>query len=67
MRPFGRLPKRKFSASWDVRPARSVVLSLIDVVMIATLLVMVIVGGYETFLSRLNLKGQPVAKPSSRR
>ncbi len=36
-----------------------VVLGLIDVVMIANLLVMVIVGGYETFVSRLNLKGHP--------
>ena len=35
------------------------VLSLIDVVMIANLLVMVIVGGYETFVSRLNLQGHP--------
>ena len=31
------------------------VLGLIDVVMIANLLVMVIVGGYETFVSSLNL------------
>jgi uncharacterized protein (TIGR00645 family) len=30
------------------------VLGLIDVVMIANLLIMVIVGGYETFVSRLN-------------
>ncbi|MBX9740719.1 MAG: TIGR00645 family protein [Beijerinckiaceae bacterium] len=36
-----------------------VVLGLIDVVMISNLLVMVIVGGYETFVSRLNLKGHP--------
>ncbi len=35
------------------------VLGLIDVVMIANLLVMVIVGGYETFVSRLNLQGHP--------
>ena len=34
-------------------------LGLIDVVMIANLLVMVIVGGYETFVSRLNLQGHP--------
>ncbi len=32
------------------------VLGLIDVVMIANLLIMVIVGGYETFVSKLNLK-----------
>ncbi len=35
------------------------VLGLIDVVMIANLLIMVIVGGYETFVSRLNLAGHP--------
>jgi uncharacterized protein (TIGR00645 family) len=35
------------------------VLGLIDVVMIANLLVMVIVGGYETFVSRLNLENHP--------
>ena len=35
------------------------VLGLIDVVMIANLLVMVIVGGYETFVSRLDLDGHP--------
>ncbi|HMJ91863.1 MAG TPA: TIGR00645 family protein [Candidatus Acidoferrum sp.] len=35
------------------------VLGLIDVVMIANLLIMVIVGGYETFVSRLNLSGHP--------
>jgi uncharacterized protein (TIGR00645 family) len=36
-----------------------VVLGLIDVVMIANLLVMVIVGGYETFVSRLDLENHP--------
>ena len=36
-----------------------VVLGLIDVVMISNLLVMVIVGGYETFVSRLGLNGHP--------
>ncbi len=35
------------------------VLGLIDVVMISNLLVMVIVGGYETFVSRLNLNDHP--------
>jgi uncharacterized protein (TIGR00645 family) len=35
------------------------VLGLIDVVMISNLLVMIIVGGYETFVSRLNLEGHP--------
>lgn len=33
-----------------------IVLGLIDVVMIANLLIMVIVGGYETFVSRLDLE-----------
>lgn len=33
------------------------VLGLIDVVMIANLLIMVIIGGYETFVSRLDLDG----------
>ena len=36
-----------------------IVLGLIDVVMISNLLIMVIVGGYETFVSRLNLQGHP--------
>ena len=36
-----------------------VVLGLIDVVMISNLLIMVIIGGYETFVSRLNLEGHP--------
>jgi len=36
-----------------------IVLGLIDVVMISNLLVMVIVGGYETFVSRLRLEGHP--------
>ncbi len=35
------------------------VLGLIDVVMIANLLIMVIIGGYETFVSRLNLDQHP--------
>jgi uncharacterized protein (TIGR00645 family) len=52
------------SGHWDqtLTPARDLstaimlmVLGLIDVVMIANLLIMVIIGGYETFVSRLNL------------
>lgn len=35
------------------------VLGLIDVVMISNLLIMVIIGGYETFVSRLRLEGHP--------
>lgn len=36
-----------------------IVLKLIDVVMISNLLIMVIVGGYETFVSRLRLEKHP--------
>ena len=36
-----------------------IVLGLIDVVMISNLLIMVIVGGYETFVSRMHLEGHP--------
>ena len=36
-----------------------VVLALIDVVMISNLLIMVIVGGYATFVSRMNLDDHP--------
>ena len=35
------------------------VLGLIDVVMIANLLIMVIIGGYETFVSRINIRNHP--------
>lgn len=35
------------------------VLNLIDVVMIANLLIMVIVGGYDTFVSHLHLRNHP--------
>ncbi|HEX7883697.1 MAG TPA: TIGR00645 family protein [Afipia sp.] len=47
------------SFSFTEQQIMLVVLGLIDVVMISNLLVMVIVGGYETFVSRLNLKGHP--------
>jgi len=36
-----------------------VVLALIDVVMISNLLIMVIIGGYETFVSRMYLESHP--------
>jgi uncharacterized protein (TIGR00645 family) len=36
-----------------------IILGLIDVVMIANLLIMIIIGGYETFVSRLDLEGHP--------
>lgn len=45
--------------SLDEQGIMLVVLGLIDVVMISNLLVMVIVGGYETFVSRLRLNGHP--------
>ncbi|MCC2637600.1 MAG: hypothetical protein K0Q68_1319 [Moraxellaceae bacterium] len=35
------------------------VLSLIDVVMVSNLLIMVIIGGYETFVSRLKIEDHP--------
>ncbi len=47
------------SLSFTEQQIMLMVLGLIDVVMISNLLVMVIVGGYETFVSRLNLKGHP--------
>ncbi len=43
----------------DEQSIMLIVLGLIDVVMISNLLVMVIVGGYETFVSRLRLEGHP--------
>jgi uncharacterized protein (TIGR00645 family) len=43
----------------DEQAIMLIVLGLIDVVMISNLLVMVIVGGYETFVSRLRLDGHP--------
>jgi uncharacterized protein (TIGR00645 family) len=36
-----------------------IILGLIDVVMVANLLIMIIIGGYETFVSRLDLEGHP--------
>ena len=47
------------STSFTEQQIMLVVLALIDVVMISNLLVMVIVGGYETFVSRLRLQGHP--------
>ncbi|SBV37204.1 conserved membrane hypothetical protein [uncultured Stenotrophomonas sp.] len=47
------------AASWSEQQIMLIVLGLIDVVMISNLLVMVIVGGYETFVSRLGLQGHP--------
>src|SRR4051795_4819242 len=47
------------SMTLDETSIMLVVLGLIDVVMISNLLIMVIIGGYETFVSRLNLEGHP--------
>ena len=47
------------AGSFDDLQIMLVVLGLIDVVMISNLLVMVIVGGYETFVSRLGLENHP--------
>ncbi len=56
----GAMPKSVPDPEMDPEQAiMLIVLGLIDVVMIANLLIMVIVGGYETFVSRLNLQGHP--------
>ncbi len=47
------------ASGFDEQSIMLAVLGLIDVVMISNLLVMVIVGGYETFVSRLGLDGHP--------
>ena len=47
------------SPSVTEQQAMLIVLGLIDVVMISNLLIMVIVGGYETFVSRLQLNRHP--------
>ncbi|HDR9488377.1 TPA: TIGR00645 family protein [Burkholderia aenigmatica] len=47
------------AASLDEISVMLAVLGLIDVVMISNLLIMVIVGGYETFVSRLGIEGHP--------
>ena len=47
------------AASLGEQDIMLIVLGLIDVVMISNLLMMVIVGGYETFVSRMNLDGHP--------
>ncbi len=47
------------AAHIDEKTIMLTVLGLIDVVMIANLLIMVIVGGYETFVSRLHLENHP--------
>ncbi|MDW7642355.1 MAG: TIGR00645 family protein [Nitrosomonadaceae bacterium] len=46
-------------SSVDETQLMLIVLGLIDVVMISNLLVMVIIGGWETFVSRLELEKHP--------
>ncbi len=53
------LVAKPFSAQISETEVMLVVLGLIDVVMIANLLIMVIIGGYETFVSRLDLDNNP--------
>ncbi|MEV6957334.1 TIGR00645 family protein [Streptomyces sp. NPDC051183] len=45
--------------SLDETGTMLIVLGLVDVVMVANLLLMVIVGGYETFVARVDLKDHP--------
>jgi uncharacterized protein (TIGR00645 family) len=45
--------------SLDETQIMLLVLGLVDVVMVANLLIMVIIGGYETFVSRIDVEGHP--------
>jgi uncharacterized protein (TIGR00645 family) len=45
--------------SLDESSIMLLVLGLVDVVMVANLLIMVIIGGYETFVSRIDIEGHP--------
>ena len=51
--------KLPVAASLSEATVMLVVLGLVDVVMISNLLIMVIIGGYETFVSRLDLDDHP--------
>ena len=46
-------------SSFDENAIMLTVLGLVDVVMIANLLIMVIIGGYETFVSRIRMDNHP--------
>ncbi|HMU27776.1 MAG TPA: TIGR00645 family protein [Solirubrobacterales bacterium] len=46
-------------SSFDENAVMLTVLGLVDVVMIANLLIMVIIGGYETFVSRIKVENHP--------
>lgn len=47
------------TAKWTEVELMLAVLGLIDIVLISNLLIMVIIGGYETFVSRLGIEGHP--------
>jgi uncharacterized protein (TIGR00645 family) len=55
----GYRPDASFAGGLNETIIMLAVLSLIDVVMISNLLIMVIVGGYETFVSRMYLESHP--------
>ena len=57
--PDGRVIGYETITSLNETVIMLVVLALIDVVMISNLLIMVIIGGYETFVSRLRLQDHP--------
>ncbi|MBA3661841.1 MAG: TIGR00645 family protein [Gammaproteobacteria bacterium] len=56
---LGLLNLVKNANNWHETGIMLQALDLIDVVMLANLIIMVIMGGYETFVSKLNLKGHP--------
>ena len=58
---LGHIIEKVVSHPLDINEAEIMllVLGLIDVVMISNLLIMVIIGGYETFVSRINIDGHP--------
>jgi uncharacterized protein (TIGR00645 family) len=59
MRELLHLTAKVFDGSLTEVDTMLIVLGLIDVVMISNLLIMVIIGGYETFVSRLRLEDHP--------
>ena len=60
MRELWHLLEGAFSShALDEADTMLLVLGLVDVVMISNLLIMVIIGGYETFVSRIRLDNHP--------
>ena len=47
------------SGALDETDIMLIVLGLVDIVMIANLLIMIIVGGYDIFVSRVDIAGHP--------